>query len=494
MGGPRGPSSAEHRSIAFHCDRRCPTEGVNLLSGARLPGSRLLTSLRRDASIRRTTALRLVRFGARHRLETITVGGLLLASRRVAGSPPPSRRDRAEAVTNIVSIGGSEINAAFESAFGEGGGSLWSIQGSMLKAIGEQFLPTPPHDFHQREHREAHPMQHRALVAFLARVIPRFLHVLKANLVAIGNFTPWMMPSLSDALIGSGRRLLVVHREGLISGWKSVAAEYATTMAEGVGVTSIPMIAVHSRATRDLIVGSGVAPDAMVVATGAIKLDACHAFRIETSNKEPRAFRRVTFFTFWPFIGIRLTMPSPEQLAEYRGPSWSKALEDTVEVAGRLADARPDVQVVVKSKKQVAKLPEVRSLLKSATLTQRKNIAVVSAGDGQDYIRSSDAIVALNSTVILEAIAAGTPVYVPAFGTTERPELRQHLLELGTSVRSVSSPEQLLQELCGFVDRPPLPRHAQLSPDEVEVLERYAGNTDGLAATRLARFIRSQEG
>lgn len=469
-----------------------------MLAAARIHGIRLLKSLRkllrREGSLRRAAALQLVSFGSRHRLQNITVSGLLLASRCVTGSPSRPLLGRSARVANVVSIGGSEFDAASKSIFGDDGRKVWNIRGSLLKAIGEQFVSPSPRDFNQRAHRAAHPEQHRELVAFLARVIPRFLQLLNAHMVVIGNFTPWMMPSLSEALIGSGRRLLVVHREGLISGWKSVATDYAETVSEGIGVTSIPMIVVHSRATRDLILDSGIAPDAVVAETGALKLDACHAFRIAMSDEEPKPFRRVTFFTFWPYIGIRLAMPDPEQLAAHRGPEWSEALIATIAIAGHLAEVRPDVQIVLKSKKWVAKLPEVKSLLKSNALAQRENVTVVSDGDGQDYILSSDAIVALNSTVIFQAIAAATPVYVPAFGVSERPELRDHLLDLGTSVRSMNSPEQLLGELCDLVDRPAVPRPARLSTDAMAVLERYAGNADGRSAARLAEFIRSQDG
>ncbi len=377
----------------------------------------------------------------------------------------------------------SDLDAAFRN---NAKVRLWFILGELWKAIGQQFLDEPRLDFKQRQHRECYPDQHEEHVNFLRLVVPRYLRILRSKSLVAGNFTYWMVHDIGAVLEGSGHRLVVVHKEGLVSAWPSVAAEYAQRVATGVGATTAERIGVHAIATKNLIAGCGVAPENRITVTGAVRLDSCHSSRKELSEMLPQCFRRITF---WPSVGVRLGLKSAGNAEPEPLPDWAQTLEMALDVALRLAVARPDAEAIIKSKGWVSRLPTVAPMLDQLAHAGQRNLVVRSVGEGQNLLLASDAIVALNSTVIFEVTAAGTPVLVPGFEFSRDPRMRYYALELGSTVEYAATADDLLGPLQVRLDSPPLVRSAELTAEEQSVLERYTGNADGAAAERLSTFL-----
>lgn len=440
-------------------------------------------------ALRLRIATSLINVGARRQSSTVAIAGLLVGTRR-AGGYAGSRFTRGRQRTNLIAFKNAGLVSDLETAFrGDSTVRLRFIPGGLWKSIGERFLDGPLLDFGQLQHRGQHPGPHEALIAFLRRVVPGYLRILRSESLIVGNFTYWMVHDIAAALEGSGQRLVVVHKEGLVSAWPSVAADYANKVTAGVGSTTADRVSVHSAATKDLIARCGIVPADRIIVTGAIRLDSCHQSRRRLAGEPPQRFHRITFFTFWPTVGIRLGSDSPDRSGAVRHPDWSRTLEMTLRVAEQLAANRPDVEVVIKSKGWVSRLPGIAEMLEQLADTGHSNLLVHSEGEGQQLLLASDAIVAFNSTVILEAIAAGTPAFVPGFEFKENPDYRQYDLDLAGTVRYASSPEELRAQLETILDGPPTKRRAALTSEELSVLERYAGNADGAATVRLATFL-----
>lgn len=446
-----------------------------------------IVSFRRSLWLRVATSL--IGSGARMRRPSVTIFGLLMGTRRARGHAG-SRFLSGGPRTNVVAFKNAGLVSDLDSAFiDDPMVRLRFISGGLWKTIGERFLDGPLLDFGQLQHRGQHPGPHEALIAFLRRVVPVYLRILRSESLIVGNFTYWMVHDIAAALEGSGQRLVVVHKEGLVSAWPSVAADYANKVTAGVGSTTANRVSVHSTATKELIARCGIVPADRIIVTGAIRLDSCHRSRRRLSGEPPQRFHRITFFTFWPTVGIRLGLDSPDRSGAVRHPDWSRTLEMTLRVAEQLAANRPDVEVVIKSKGWVSRLPDIAEMLEQLADTGHSNLLVHSEGEGQQLLLASDAIVAFNSTVILEAIAAGTPTFVPGFEFKENPDYRQYDLDLAGTVRYASSPEELRAQLETILDGPPTKRRAALTSEELSVLERYAGNADGAATERLATFL-----
>lgn len=360
-----------------------------------------------------------------------------------------------------------------------------------LKAIGRRFVGQDIDDFTAAAARKQSPAAFEALTNFLARTFAHLLRATRARLLISGNFTYWMMHPLGLALERCGSELVVVHKEGLVSAWDVVSTGYLRTVGPGVGRTTAARIAVQSEATRQLIAHSGVASLDRIEVIGAARLDSCHAARSARSqaSNEGRA-RIVSFFTFPLSIG--LWFPTDEDGRNSIPPrlrlGWRSVLELTLSAAEEVARRDPTLLVVVKSKSEPAKDPEVRPLLDRLDNVPLANISVVRTGEGQQYVLDSAAIVAFNSTIILEAIASGTPVLVPMFGEAADDAALPHLLPLGTSVTACHTPNELVEELLRLSAKGTKAPTA-LTTDQCEVLDRLAGNADGRSGERLRQFL-----
>jgi hypothetical protein len=363
-----------------------------------------------------------------------------------------------------------------------------------LKKIGRFFVGNEVDDFSSLQSRSGSPKEYEALIRFLSKTLAYFMRDVQANLFITGNFTYWMMHPLGSALKLCGVPLAVVHKEGLVSSWQPVADGYRRIVSNGVGPTTASRIAVHSDATRQLIAKSGVASVDVIEVIGAARLDSCHVFRTsrsrDVSSDSPPT---VTFFTFPLTIG--LWFPSDPvgrtQAPQALRSGWRNLLEETLRAADEVARRNPNLSVVVKSKSEPARDPFVMTLLDGLVESSPPNLSVIRSGEGQKHVLGSEAVVAFNSTIILEAIASGTPVLVPAFAEAAEEEANPHLLQLGRSVTLCRSRDELVARLGHFESGGSTgsTRKVDLTDDETRVLEVLAGNPDGDSSARLRDFL-----
>jgi hypothetical protein len=112
------------------------------------------------------------------------------------------------------------------------------------------------------------------------------------------------------------------------------------------------------------------------------------------------------------------------------------------------------------------------------------NVDVVTGGVATDLLARASVAVAFNSTVILEAIAAGVPVVVPAFAEArDTPAWRY---ALAAAVTEVDAGDALVDAILAAAS--PLPREELTAPMR-DVLTRYVGDADGRAGDRAFAFL-----
>jgi hypothetical protein len=446
-------------------------------------------SRRRVKRLREQLVQGLLHTGLRTRRPRFVAYALLLATTTLT-KPANSREPGA----HYISLHNSGLVSDLASAFSEISDVRISLIGQgYLKAIGNEFVGDEISDFSLRSVRIAAADEFDDLVEFLTEVLRRYMSALGARVFVSGNFTYWMTNPLGSALERCGCSLVIIHKEGLVSAWETVADGYRRMVTSQVGPTTARAIGVQSEATRKLIASSGVLPEEQISVVGASRLDSCHAFRTKQSpSPEQTQPKLVTFYTFPLTIG--LWFPS-----DPRGPSlvpprlrggWQNLLESVLEAARVVAASDPDLQVVVKSKSEPAKYPEIRPLLEALEENATPNLRVVSRGEGQSYLLASSVIVGLNSTILLEAIAAGIPVVIPMFEEAGINGAEAHMLSLGLGVATCRSQEELVQKVIDLT-RNPSDDQRVLSADQVAALRRYAGNADGKSALRLRRLLQA---
>lgn len=442
---------------------------------------------RRAKLVRKQLAWGLLNVGVRTRRPRVVAYGLLLATTTL--TKPPSSNGRA---IHYVSLHNSGLISDLSSAFS---GTL-DVRVSLIgqgyfKAIGNEFLGGKMSDFSKASTRNAASDNFEDLVQFLAEVLRYYMPRLGARVFVSGNFTYWMTNPLGAALERSKCSLVILHKEGLVSAWGTVADGYLRMVASQVEPTTAKAIGVHSEATRQLIASAGVLPKEQIFVVGASRLDTCHAFRANDKRSfKPEAKHVVTFFTFPLTIG--LWFPSDPRGASLVPPhlrgGWRDLLGSVLEAARIVAASDPSLEVVVKSKSEPAKFPTIRPLLEALEKDATPNLHVINRGEGQDFLLNSRVIVGLNSTILLEAVAAGIPAVIPRFEEAGLNCAEPHVLSLGSCVTVCRSQDELVKRVIEIA-RNPWGRQRVLSEDQIAVLDKYAGNSDGKSNHRLRSLL-----
>lgn len=442
---------------------------------------------RRIKLTRERSVQALLNTGLRTRSARIVAFGLLVATTNLTRGSNPTRK-----VFHYVSLHNSGLVSDLASAFSRASDVRVSLIGQgYLKAIGNEFVGNEITDFSARSARNASPEAFRDLETFLTQVMKHYMSALGAQVLISGNFTYWMTYPLGAALDRCGRSLVIVHKEGLVSAWETVAEGYRRMVASQVGPTTAKAIGVQSESTRQLIASAGVLPEHRIFVIGASRLDSCHASRLrERPTEWAESPPVVTFFTFPLTIG--LWFPS-----DPRGPSlvpphlrggWRDLLQSVLQAARTIAASDPGLEVVVKSKSEPAKYPEIQALLEPLEKDKRQNLRVITRGEGQAYLLKSSVIVGFNSTILLEAIAAGIPTVVPRFHEAGMHGAEPHVLPLSSNVTNCYSPDELVRRVIELArNSSDSPR--ALAEDDVAALAKFAGNPDGRSTQRLRRLL-----
>lgn len=164
-------------------------------------------------------------------------------------------------------------------------------------------------------------------------------------------------------------------------------------------------------------------------------------------------------------------------------PRWD-SIATTVETwFFAVAEKNPDWTFVIKVK--VGREQQVRERMRG---NLPSNVTIVWGGIGTRLVLTAKGVIAFNSTTVLEGIAAGVPVFVPNVLKMTDQSVNGWTLELGGAVSEFSSYSQLvslLETLCFRGDW----SRKELTSRQVNVLERYVGNSDGSSSRRALEFL-----
>jgi hypothetical protein len=367
------------------------------------------------------------------------------------------------------------------------------LEREWIKAIAADFLAPDVGDYHYLGRGEDHDRRRHEYRAFLIDVLREYLPKVGATTVVTGNFVYWAERELGAALREVGGRLVVLHKEALLAAWPLTAAAYRRAIEAGVGAFEGDEIGVYTADMGRLLVDIGVVTADRVRVIGTPRIDDGHAHR--RAGRPGSQPNRVTFFTFPTWRGLTFPAdPDPEALPVGLERGWERLLEDTVEAVITLAQRRPDLDVVAKVKEGGQDDAATTRLRVAADTSRRSgagNLRLVVGGEGGELVLTSRAIIAFNSTVIPEAIAAGTAVVVPAYAEAALVTASGGMLALGSSAIAAATPDDLIYAVIRLVDADTSSDagDTDLDGEALEVLERLAGNPDGSAGERLRQFV-----
>jgi hypothetical protein len=345
-------------------------------------------------------------------------------------------------------------------------------------------------DYSYAIHRKKYEGEAQELERFLAAVLDSYFSRVGCRRIVTGNFVYWAEQELQAAASIAGGRFLVTHKEALLAEWPRTAQAYTRALRSGVLPFRGTAMSTYSQQMKELLVGSGVVPAALVRVVGSPRVDDAHRARRDRRQAQSK---RVTFFAMSQWIGLGFPVdPDPEPLPSVLRDGWRNTARGFAEAIGHLATLRSDLEIVVKFKSgpgsQSVVSQDVQDVLANVPETRRSRIRLENRGSGGVLAQTSAVTVCLNSTVALEALAAGRRVAVPHFGEVATSEAQGAVMDLGDHAERAASPYELARTISDLVDVRSEPRRGLPSGVE-ELLDRMVGNPDGKASVRLHQFL-----
>lgn len=369
------------------------------------------------------------------------------------------------------------------------------ISREALKAIARGWLPQDTGDLTYRlvAARDATPM--RRYGAFLDRVWDTFDPHDDVRLALTANTCYWAEIELGAALDARDVAFVALHKENLKSAGH--AAAWQPVYRNDRGPFLGRAVLVQNEAEGRLQTQGDVAPAERIHVVGMARLDGFHAHRRRTAGSTPTG--DLVFASMLP--GAILPRPSG-----YRGsatelgipiPDTQQRPEHLVEaslaihrVAVTVARALPERRVVVKTKGLPHDRTWVPRILRHVAGPSGlpSNLMMIHGGDAAGITRAAALVAGLNTTMLLESIAAGRPAVVLALGEAAD-QARDFVIDLAGAAPIVREEEDAVRSIVALVTEPPqVP--AELDDVTRQVLERWTANSDGGASQRVVATLR----
>lgn len=286
---------------------------------------------------------------------------------------------------------------------------------------------------------------------------------------------------LATAMSELAKPFIVCHKECVKTRVQHTA--YSNAYRDRVGPYTGSHICVYNTEERESMVRGNLTSPEKITVVGASRLDLSHAIRqVEVPDQHCRTILYYAVFkqAGLPYLDKKWALhggdESPMQVFD-----WSQLANMTSEALLDLSEEFPDARIIVKGK-QGARYSE-----RIFDLPAPENVDVILGGAGHNYLPGASIVVAFNSASLFEAIAAGKKVVVPMFFPEKIPDVEKFVYELRDAVTLAHTVTEFKSELRAALDGPLYP--TEPSDAERDILDRYVGNSDGVASARLRHFI-----
>jgi hypothetical protein len=368
-----------------------------------------------------------------------------------------------------------------------------------FKAMGSSLLPPDTSNMAYRRVAAREPATMLEYRSFLKEMWRHFDPAGDVRLVLTGNSCYWGEIEFGAALEELGVAFVSLHKENLKSPGHS--ARWESVYRDGRAPFLGRAVLVHNRQEHDLHIRGDVVSAERVEVVGMPRLDGFHAHRRATAGEVTHG--DLLFAGFLPaealprpyrYHGkhpgksraVGLPLPDPEERPEHLVESCLAFHRVAVEVARRL----PERRIVLKTKGRDRDPKWFPLILEhvSGPGGPPPNLVIVHGGDAAEMTRTAAMVVGLNTTMLLEAIAAGRPTVVLALGEAAG-VMRDFVLDLSGAATVLEDEREAVERIVQLAATPQIVVE-ELPVEVAEVLERLTGNVDGRATERTIAALR----
>jgi hypothetical protein len=260
---------------------------------------------------------------------------------------------------------------------------------------------------------------------------------------------------------------------------------YTKAYRERLGPYSGYHICVYNDEEKESMLRADFASPNQISVVGAPRVDFSHELRMQANNHDVN--NTILFYTIFDQAGLpyqdkKWAFGEDNDVYGNSPFDWHELVQKTNDALLEFAWENPDVQVIFKAKQGNEKKSEP---LLVGNLPN--NVNFIAGGIGHKLLKKAKVVVAFNSASLIESIAAGKNVVVPMFGMENVPNANKYIYQLGDAVTQAPTPEQFKLALHLLIEKP-LPSK-KLTEEARQVLDRYVGNSDGMAGKRMREVI-----
>lgn len=374
---------------------------------------------------------------------------------------------------------------------------IYELDRRLIKTIYKEFLPYYVDDNNYCQSDLSLEEKKQELRKFWIIIIRLILRKAKIDAVISGNFAYASEKELAGAFNEIGIPFVILHKENMKSSGR--VAFFKEIYSKRRGPFFGSRILVYNEIEKDLQIDSGIIAGDKVTITGMPRLDRVYRWRERQSELAERTLEtknQVLFFSFGPKTGLPM-IPHKSRSAreiEYEElPSqwddlrWQDLVIETHRAIFRLAQEYPQIKVIIKAKGGKRQSSDVYQILQNMGNIP-SNLEVIVGGDPFKLITHSNVVCGFNTTGLLEAIAAGKPVVVPWFAEALDEEMKPYIVDLEDAVEYAHSSQNLVDRLSAYALKPGSPVE-NLSQAAMKMLNKWVGNSDGLAGERVRKAL-----
>jgi hypothetical protein len=381
---------------------------------------------------------------------------------------------------------------------GDDGCSLFSIHRQVIKALARPFLPPHIDDNNYVQLEPGDDDRKKAYRAYLVRLLRLVNRRHPFHAVLTANFAYYAEREFAAACEEVGIPFIALHKENIRS---PGFAEFNVWLYKTHrGPFTGRRILVYNELERSIEIAANVFPAEKITVTGMSRLDRCHAYRKQLlsvgSSEQPRA--QVLFFSFGPktLLPARIRKMSGPPYKRYRDElpeewarlGWDQLFTRSHRAMLKLALEHPDIQVTIKTKGVEAER-ECATILDVLQIDKLPhNLRIAYGGDPLDLIKKSAVVCGLNTTALLESMAAGVPAVVPRFAEYRDAVMSHFVVDFEDAVEYADDENELAARLAEMARAHP--SHArELTAAQKRMLDQWLFDADGNAGQRVREAV-----
>lgn len=239
-------------------------------------------------------------------------------------------------------------------------------------------------------------------------------------------------------------------------------------------------IAVHNKAMKRILLNSGVVSEDKISVVGQGRSEMLLRIRRRHARGDSQARKRIAYFLISETAGLPYfgDLYAPSGKTEVAAFTWADLAEIVWRYLIEYIETRSDVTLVVKGKP---------SGVYANNLPSRKGaVSFIHGNPDMSLYEEADVVVGLNTTALVESVAAGVPAISTQFGVDEQ-VMKPYLFDWYGCVDTVCN-------RCEFFDRLDKYLFDSAMPDvglenREKLLSTYLGNGDGDAGKRIRNFL-----